>query len=114
MRTTNLNCDPGRDPRMERIAGRILLLSRSSISINMRYMDPAVFALEPVSGAISLGTDGRHLFYDPEYLIHEYRKEKTTMTRNYMHVSLLCSFQHAFIPKNMHRPDWDLACDIAV
>lgn len=99
---------------MERIAGRILLLSRSSISINMRYMDPAVFALEPVSGAISLGTDGRHLFYDPEYLIHEYRKEKTTMTRNYMHVILHCIFQHAFIHKNMNRPYWDLACDIAV
>ncbi len=106
--------DGKRNERLERIASRILLLSRSSISINMRYMDPAVFALEPVQADIRLGTDGRHLFYDPSFLIEEYKKEKTTMTRNYMHVILHCIFQHNFIHEAMDQPYWDLACDIAV
>lgn len=116
MPMTNLNSETEaeRDERLNRIASRILLLSRSSISINMRYMDPAVFALIPYPGAISLSTDGKYLYYDPEYLISEYRKEKTTMTRDYMHVLLHCIFQHNFIHKAMDKPYWDLACDIAV
>ena len=111
---SNFETKEEREERLNRIASRILLLSRSSISINMRYLDPAVFQLIPSPGALSLGTDGRYLFYDPEYLISEYRKEKTTMTRDYMHVILHCIFQHNFIHKSLDKPYWDLACDIAV
>ena len=103
-----------RDARLERIGRRILLLSQSSISINMKYLNPAVFELIPYNSEIKLGTDGVYLFYDPEFLIEEYKKEKTTMTRNYMHVILHCIFQHTFIHTAMNQPYWDLACDIAV
>ncbi len=116
MQTTNSNfeTDEERQERLNRIAGRILMLCRSSISINMRYMDPALFALIPFPGDISLATDGRYLYYEPEYLISEYRHQKSQMTRNYMHVILHCVFQHNFIHKALDKPYWDLACDIAV
>lgn len=116
MQPMNSNYDPEkeREERLARVSARILLLCRSSISINMRYMDPAVFALIPYPGDISLATDGQYLYFEPEYLISEYRHQKTQMTRNYMHVLLHCIFQHNFIHKAMDKPYWDLACDIAV
>lgn len=102
------------EARLDRIARRIIILSRSTIVVNMRYMDQAVFALMPVPGALSLATDGRFLFYEPEFLIHEYKVEKSAVTRDLMHVILHCIFQHAFIHEKMDQIRWDLACDIAV
>ena len=102
------------EERLDRIARRIIILSRSTIVVNMRYMDSAVFALMPVPGALSLATDGRFLFYEPEWMIKVYQKEKTAMTRNIMHVILHCIFQHAFIHEAMDQVRWDLAVDIAV
>ena len=85
------------EARLDRIARRIIILSRSTIVVNMRYLDSAVFKLMPVPGALSLATDGRFLFYEPEFLIHEYQQEKTVVARDLLHVVLHCIFQHAFI-----------------
>lgn len=102
------------EARLDRIAQRIIILSRSTIVVNMRYMDSAVFALMPVPGALSLATDGRFLFYDPEFLLHEYQQEKSVIARDLLHVVLHCIFQHAFIHEAVNQPCWDLAVDIAV
>ena len=102
------------EARLDRIARRIIILSRSTIVVNMRYMDTAVFALMPVPGALSLATDGRFLFYEPEFLIHEYQQEKSVVARDLLHVVLHCIFQHAFIHEAVNQPYWDLAVDIAV
>lgn len=102
------------EERLDRIARRIIILSRSTIVVNMRYMDSAVFALMPVPGALSLATDGRFLFYEPEFLIHEYKQEKAAVARDLLHVVLHCIFQHAFIHEAINQPYWDLAVDIAV
>lgn len=102
------------EERLDRIARRIIILSRSTIVVNMRYMDAAVFKLMPVPGALSLATDGRFLFYEPEFLIREYQKEKSVVARDLFHVVLHCVFQHAFIHDAMNQKYWDLAVDIAV
>lgn len=102
------------EARLDRIARRIIVLSRSTIVVNMRYMDSAVFALMPVPGALSLATDGRFLFYDPEFLLHEYQLEKNVVARDLLHVVLHCIFQHAFIHEAVNQAYWDLAVDIAV
>lgn len=102
------------EERLDRIARRIIILSRSTIVVNMRYLDQAVFHLMPVPGALSLATDGRFLFYEPEFLIHEYQLEKAVVARDLLHVVLHCIFQHAFIHEKMDQRCWDLACDIAV
>ena len=102
------------EARLDRIARRIIILSRSTIVVNMRYLDSAVFKLMPVPGALSLATDGRFLFYEPEFLIHEYQQEKTVVARDLLHVVLHCIFQHAFIHEAVKQEYWDLAVDIAV
>ena len=45
------------EARLDRIARRIIVLSRSTIVVNMRYLDSAVFKLMPVPG-LSPPTDG--------------------------------------------------------
>ncbi len=102
------------EERLDRIARRIIILSRSTIVVNMRYMDSAVFHLMPVPGALSLATDGRFLFYESKFLIREYQKEKAVVARDLLHVVLHCIFQHAFIHEKMNQAYWDLAVDIAV
>ena len=102
------------EARLDRIARRIIVLSRSTIVVNMRYLDSAVFKLMPVPGALSLATDGRFLFYDPEFLLHEYQQEKSVIARDLLHVVLHCIFQHAFIHEAVKQEYWDLAVDIAV
>lgn len=102
------------EARLDRIARRIIVLSRSTIVVNMRYLNSAVFKLMPVPGALSLATDGRFLFYDPEFLLHEYQQEKSVIARDLLHVVLHCIFQHAFIHEAVKQEYWDLAVDIAV
>ena len=102
------------EARLDRIARRIIVLSRSTIVVNMRYLDSAVFKLMPVPGALSLATDGRFLFYDPEFLLHEDQQEKSVIARDLLHVVLHCIFQHAFIHEAVKQEYWDLAVDIAV
>ncbi len=102
------------EARLDRIARRIIILSRSTIVVNMRYLDAAVFHLMPVPGALSLATDGRFLFYEPEFLIHEYKQEKAVVARDLLHVVLHCIFAHAFVHEAVNQPYWDLAVDIAV
>lgn len=102
------------EARLDRIARRIIVLSRSTIVVNMRYLDSAVFKLMPVPGALSLATDGRFLFYDPEFLLHEYQQEKSVIARDLLHVVLHCIFQHTFIHEAVKQEYWDLAVDIAV
>ena len=102
------------EARLDRIARRIIVLSRSTIVVNMRYLDSAVFKLMPVPGALSLATDGRFLFYDSEFLLHEYQQEKSVIARDLLHVVLHCIFQHAFIHEAVKQEYWDLAVDIAV
>ena len=102
------------EARLDRIARRIIVLSRRTIVVNMRYLDSAVFKLMPVPGALSLATDGRFLFYDPEFLLHEYQQEKSVIARDLLHVVLHCIFQHAFIHEAVKQEYWDLAVDIAV
>lgn len=106
--------DPEERARRERIACRILTLAQSDISVNMRYLNPAIFRLPAVPGPFPLATDGNWLYYTPEYLIDEFRKDRNVIVRNYMHVILHCVFQHSFVHDLVDRKYWDLACDIAV
>ena len=92
--------------------------ARESIAVNMRYLDPAVFAMRPVrSHHYDFGTDGRHLLYSSEFVIREALKGQgriTEVTRDMMHVLLHCLMRHWHVSKTIDRTAWDLACDIAV
>lgn len=100
--------------KMRDIANEIFSQVRTTIVMNMRFLDMAVFRLKLVPEKISLATDGQHLFYNPVWLLKRYRQESNAVTRDYLHVLLHCIFRHPFVNTLIDQEKWNLACDIAV
>ena len=89
--------------------------SRNTILVNLRFLDAALSRLEPTEQAfLHFGTDGKHLFYEPEYLLKRYAKNSYLIVHDYLHTLLHCIFRHNFIDPYIERDLWDIACDIAV
>ena len=99
--------------RLEAISREILSQARTTIVLNMRFMDMAVFRLKPVAAPVTLATDGEYLYYHPLWLLKRYRGEANAVMRDYLHVLLHCVFRHPFVSTLVDRRLWDLACDIA-
>ena len=101
--------------QLETISREIFAQVRTTIVLNMRFMDMAVFRLKPTAAPVTLATDGEYLYYHPLWLLKRYRAEANAVTRDYLHVLLHCVFRHPFVstlvkpkskpsvkPKNRH------------
>lgn len=101
--------------KQNRLAREILLLSRNTLLVNLRFLDAALsrFTLTPIEGSALL-TDGKHLFYDPVHVLESYKAAKEIPVRDYLHIVMHCVFRHMYMDPSLNRPYWDLACDIAV
>lgn len=98
----------------ERLAGDVLTLSRSTLMLNFRFLDRALSGLEfKCTDALRFATDGRRLYFEPWYVLGQYKAERTVMNRDMMHCILHCVFRHNFVGKDIDRLRWDLACDMA-
>ena len=100
--------------KMENIASEILLVSRDTLIVRMRFLDVAISRLKMVTYSGTIGTDGRQLFYNPIFLIKQYKVSNRQPSRCYLHLLFHCVFQHPFIGNSINRRLWNLACDIAV
>ncbi len=98
----------------ETLAREILLLSRNTLLVNLRFLDAALsqFALTPASQPFA--TDGQNLYYDPRHVLLCYKEEKEASVRNYLHLVFHCVFRHMYIHTLVDQALWDLSCDIAV
>lgn len=98
------------------IGTRILSLCRSELYLSMRYLDLALSALSYDLNlqTRTIATDGVHLFYNPNYLIHSYEDDPIAVNRMYLHIILHCIFRHMTQAEQRDPDDWNLACDIAV
>ena len=98
------------------IGTRILSLCRSELYLSMRYLDLALSALSYDLNlqTRTIATDGVHLFYNPNYLIHSYEDDPIAVNRMYLHIILHCIFRHMTQAEQRDPEDWNLACDIAV
>ena len=95
---------------MEKLAQEILDLSRSTLLMNLRFLDAAIYDLRPIPiPQGTLYTDGQFLFYDPLFLLRCYKDEQESVARSYLHIILHCIFHHAFVGELMQRQYWDLA-----
>ena len=83
--------------QIETILQEIFTQVRTTIVLNMRFMDMAVFRLKPVAAPVTLATDGEYLYYHPLWLLKRYRGEVNAVTRDYLHVLLHCVFRHPFV-----------------
>ena len=98
----------------ETLAREILLLSRNTLLVNLRFLDAALsqFALTPAS--LPFATDGQRLYYDPRHVLLRYKEEKEQSVRDYLHLVFHCVFQHMYVHTLVDQTLWDLSCDIAV
>ena len=101
--------------QMNKLARDILILSRNTLLVNLRFLDMALsqFAYHEIEDNTLL-TDGRYLLYDPKYILRCYKSGKEIPVRDYLHIVLHCVFRHMFMDPTLNRVYWDLACDIAV
>lgn len=100
--------------QLDKLARDVLILSRNTLLVNLRFLDSALsqFELIPYDG--SLATEGRHICYNPVEILKRYKGEKEVSVRDYLHLVMHCIFRHMFMNPTIERPCWDLACDIAV
>lgn len=98
------------------LARQIMKLAFDQILVNLRFFDVALSRLNmkerPLLGEI--GNDGATIYYDPGYIIKEYKKEQTYVSRVCLHSLLHCIFHHAYEATNKDPILWNLASDMAV
>lgn len=86
-----------RDPEeTRRLAEKILLYSRRYISQQAPLMLAPIYALrqEALPVPAPMATDGVRLFYSPERVIADFRKDRDAPARQLLHVTLHCLLGH--------------------
>ncbi len=99
--------------QIDKLARDILILSRNTLLVNLRFLDLALNRLNFEISDVSLATDGKSIFYNPSEVLNRYKQEKEIPVRDYLHIVMHCIFRHMFTASFVDRPCWDLACDIA-
>lgn len=106
---------PALPDQAETLALDILTLSRSTLLVHLRFLQPALcrlsFCPDPNT---TLATDGSFFYYQFLHVLKSYRIQKELVMRDYLHTILHCIFHHPFIDRQIDTYTWDLACDIAV
>ena len=101
--------------KLNKLARDVLILSRNTLLVNLRFLDAALsqFELFPIEESTLL-TDGKHILYNPKHVLENYKTAKEILVRDYLHIVMHCVFKHMYMDPTLNRPYWDLACDIAV
>lgn len=101
--------------KLNSLAHDVLILSRNTLLVNLRFLDVALsrFEFYPFENSTLL-TDGKYLIYNPRHILKCYKQQKEIVVRDYLHIVMHCVFSHMFMDPSLNRPYWDLACDIAV
>ena len=103
-----------RQEKLNTLAKDVLILSRNTLLVNLRFLDAALsqFELFPIE-TNTLLTDGKHILYNPKHVLQCYKTAKEIPVRDYLHMVIHCVFRHMYMDPTLNRAYWDLACDIA-
>lgn len=101
--------------KLKRLAKDVLILSRNTLLVNLRFLDAALSQFEffPIEESTLL-TDGKHILYNPRHILQSYKTAKEIPVRDYLHMVMHCVFRHMYMDPTLNRSYWDLACDMAV
>lgn len=101
--------------KWNKLARDVLILSRNTLLVNLRFLDAALSQFEffPIEESTML-TDGKHILYNPRHILENYKTAKEIPVRDYLHIVIHCVFRHMYMDPSLNRPYWNLACDIAV
>ena len=118
MMSEHRECISDMDIRAQEIAKEIIRTSQSMLLVRMRFLDVAIFQLQPeevdFEALQTVATDGEKFYYNADYVLKQYVQDQHCMTRKIMHSLLHCIFIHPFIGSQIDRHYWDFAADVAV
>ena len=62
--------------KMNQLARDVLILSRNTLLVNLRFLDMALSQFEylPIE-KLTLLTDGKHIFYNPRHVLKKYKED---------------------------------------
>ena len=83
--------------QLNKLARDVLILSRNTLLVNLRFLDSALSQFELVPYEGSLATEGRHICYNPIEILKRYKNEKEVSVRDYLHLVMHCIFRHMFM-----------------
>ena len=80
------------------LAEKIMVFARDQVMLSMRFLNRALFRM-PVTESDQISAwavDGERVYYNMEYVLVAFKKEKNSCTRAYLHMILHCIFSHPF------------------
>lgn len=100
----------------QELAAKIMEFARDQMMVAMRFLDRALFRMPMVATdtVASCAVDGERLYYNEEYVLRAFKRERNACTRAFLHMILHCIFSHPFQYERLNRECWDFACDVAV
>jgi hypothetical protein len=98
------------------ISHKIISAAHAKILLSLRFLEIAMGNLtwEPVFGSGRYACDGKKIFFDPERLISDYKRDREFAVDLYLHEIFHMVFHHGFEYGKKDKKSWDLAADIAV
>lgn len=97
----------------EALAAEVVRLAQNTLLVRYRFLDRALFRMQPRVHESVCGTDGRFWQYVPARLLARYVDDRDAAVHLLLHSLLHNVFRHFFA--NVAKPDlWDIACDMMV
>lgn len=96
---------------------QILLLSRNTLMVNLRFMENALgrFQLVPSEDeSVTYRVDGAKIEYNARHVLEQFKESQKIVNRSYLHMVLHCVFRHEFVSARVDHDCWSLATDISV
>ena len=83
--------------KLNKLAKDVLILSRNTLLVNLRFLDAALSQFEffPIEESTLL-TDGKHILYNPRHILENYKTAKEIPVRDYLHMVMHCVFKHMY------------------
>ena len=93
------------------LAAEVVRLAQNTLLVRYRFLDRALFKMQPRVHESVCGTDGRSWQYVPARLLARYADDWEAAVHLLLHSLLHNVFRHFFA--NVSKPDlWDIACDM--
>lgn len=107
---------PNHKHEIQDLSAEILDFSRTSLFLNLRYLESAFLHLhqDPDLTSAAMSTEGYFLHYSPAMICRIYAEEPSAVTRDYLHVILHCVYRHFYVGPKVPKALWNLAADIQV
>lgn len=97
----------------EALAVEVVRLAQNTLLVRYRFLDRALFRMQPRVHESVCGTDGRFWQYVPARLLARYVDDRDAAVHLLLHSLLHNVFRHFFA--NAAKPElWDIACDMMV